>query len=196
MVSKRIVELRLEPYIKEACMTIFLEAIVVSMVLLLLYFAKFPFIVYAVFVVGFIAVTLLLNYRVIIQALIDKRKEDYVTEIFTVKQFNDEFSFNGNRTGNSYIRYLYPKDLHVSKMKIKVINDRGEEKKIRAVISFRQLLNFVILDDHQIKHLKITYLRRSGILINVDSVDDINQIASKKKQRVIQKALHCINTPV
>lgn len=172
-----------------------LDIVALVLIWVFLYFTEFPFIAYIIFTSGYIAITLLLNYRVIIKALIDKRNKDYVTEIIKFVKFKEEYSFNGDNTGQIKMHFLYPNSF-ISKVKIKVINDHGEEKKLRSVISLKQSIELSILEDHQIEYFKVTYLRNSKIIINIDLVDDINKIASKKKQKIIQKALHCINSSV
>ena len=157
--------------------------------------AKFSLLVCIAVAIGYFILALLFHYRVIIQALKDKKKQDYITEIVSVKGFKEEFSFIGDRLGHSYIRFFYTKDMRVCKYKIKVISDNGEEKKLRSVISSKRLLEFMMLDKQQIEILQVTYLKNSKILLHIDLVDEPVNFTGKSK-KVIEKAIHGINTSI
>ena len=113
-----------------------------------------------------------------------------------IKQFKEEYSFAGDRLGHSYIRIFYPKEMHVGKYKLKVINDKGEEKKLRAVMSFKRTLKFIVFDKNEIEYLNITYLRKSKIIICFNLIEDIDKIPSKRKKDEIEKAINFINNAI
>lgn len=196
MINEKIISFRIEPYIQEVTLQAVLDILVVAIVLTVMIFAEFPVILCVSVVIGYFAIALVLHYKVIIQAMTDKRKRDYITETVSVKSFINEFSFMGDRFGHSNIRYFYPKDMQVCRYKIKVLDNRGEEKKLRSVMSFRRSLQFAVLDKQQIDHLQVTYLKRSKILIHVEMPDEIDKISSSRKKNVVEKAIRFINMSV
>lgn len=195
MVKEKTIDFRINPYIQETSVQIVLDVLVLITIFVVLMLAKFSLLVCIAVAIGYFILALLFHYRVIIQALKDKKKQDYITEIVSVKGFKEEFSFIGDRLGHSYIRFFYPKDMRVCKYKIKVISDNGEEKKLRSVISSKRLLEFMMLDKQQIEILQVTYLKNSKILLHIDLVDEPVNFTGKSK-KVIEKAIHGINTSI
>ncbi len=196
VVNEKTVSFRIKPYIQEATLQIILDILIMIIISTVLTIAKFPLIVSIAVVIGYFAIALVLHYRVVIQAIIDKRKEDYITETVSIKKFIDEYSFAGDRLGRSNLRFFYPKEMQVWKYKIKVLNNYGQEKKLRSVMSFRRLLQFSILDKQQIEQLQVTCLKRSKILIRVDLVEEIDKNTSKRKREAIEKAIDFINRSI
>lgn len=145
---------------------------------------------------GYFAIALTLHYRVLIQAFIDKCKGDFITETISVKHFAEKYSFAGDGLGHSYIRIFYPKEMQVGKFKVKVVNNHGDKKTLRTVMSFRRLLQFSILDKQQIDYLQVVYLKRSKILIKCDLIEEADKKPSGKKGKVIEKAIHFINMSI
>ena len=84
------------------------------------------------------------NYRVVLQAMLDKRNGDYVTEIVGVDKFDNDNSVR-NRAGQSSMRFFYPKEKRADKYKIKVLTVHNEKKKLRSVMSGRRLIKFIFL---------------------------------------------------
>ena len=195
MVKEKTIDFRINPYIQETSVQIVLDVLVLITIFMVLMLAKFSLLVCIVVAIGYFILVLLFHYRVIIQALKDKKKQDYITEIVSVKGFKEEFSFIGDRLGHSYIRFFYPKDMRVCKYKIKVISDNGEEKKLRSVISSKRLLEFMMFDKQQIEILQVTYLKNSKILLHIDLVDEPVNFTGKSK-KVIEKAIHGSNTSI
>lgn len=196
VVNEKAVSFRIKPYIQEDTLQIVLDILIMVIILTVLTFAKFPLIVCVAVVTGYFAIALVFHYRVVIQAIIDKRKENYITETVSIKKFIDEYSFAGDRLGRSNLRFFYPKEMQVWKYKIKLLNNYGQEKKLRSVMSFRRLLQFSVLDKQQIEHLQVTYLKRSKILIRVDLVEEIDKNTSKRKREAIKKAIRFINMSI
>lgn len=196
MVNEKAVSFRIKPYIQEATLQIILDILIMVIISTVLIFAKFPLIVCVAVVTGYFAIALVFHYRVVIQAIIDKRKEDYITETVSIKKFIVEYSFAGDRLGRSNLRFFYPKEMQVWKYKIKALNNHGEEKKLRSVMSFRRLLQFAILDKQKIEDLQVTYLKRSKILVRVDLVEEIDKNTSKRKKETIKKAIDFINRSI
>lgn len=195
MVNEKTISFRLKPYIEEATLQIVLDILVVGVLLGVLIFAKMSLLVCISIVMGYFSIALFFHYRTLIQAIMDKYKRDYTTEVVIIKSFNYEYSFAGDRFGHSYIRFFYPKDMQVCKYKIKIIGDSGEKKKLRSVMSLNRLLEFTMLDKQQIEYLQVTYLKRSKILLHVDLVDEPVKITGKKK-KVIEKAIDTINMSI
>ena len=190
------VSYRMKPYIQEAALQIIIDILVMVMLATVLAYTTFSLIACIAVVIAYSFLAIVLHYRVIIQAKIDERKCDYITEVVSIKKFIDEFSFLGDRTGQSNIRYFYPKEMHVCKFKIEVINNQGEEKKLRSVMSLRRFLEFVVLDKYEVARLQVTYLRRSKILIRVDLADEMAKSTSRKSKKIVQKAIRFINLSV
>lgn len=195
-INEKIIKYRIEPYIQEATIQIILDILLVAIVTILMIVVKFNLIYILCFAIGYSVIAFILHYRVVIQAIIDKRKKEYITETVSVKSFVEEFSFIGDRLGHSYIRHFYPKDMQVQKKRIKVVDSNGEGKKLRSVMSFKRSLEFVVFDKQQIEYLQVTYLKRSKILIQVELAEKSYKKTSKKDTKVIEKALHIINTSV
>ena len=153
---------------------------------------KIPIIYFVCITLGYIFFELLHFYKIIIQAIIDRRKKDYVTEVVSVHKFNAEYSHSRNGFGYG----IYPKDMSVSKYKINVVDKHGEKKKLRSVMSLKRSLEFISFKRHQIDFLQVTYLKRSKILVYVDLVDELDSKITKKGRKEIESALRAINTTV
>ena len=194
--TDKTVKFRIQPYIQEVSLQIIIDMIAVALITVVFVVAEFPVIAYVLIDLVYFIVAVILHYKVLIQAIIDKNKRDYVTEKISIKQFNGEYSFAGDRLGHSYIRIFYPKEMQVGKYKLKVINDKGEEKKLRAVMSFKRTLEFIVFDKNEIEYLNVTYLRKSKIIICFDLIEDIDKIPSKRKRAEIEKAINYINKAI
>ncbi len=195
MINEKIIKFRIDPYIQEALVQIILDMIVIVTLLIISIVAEFFWVLCVSVIWVYVVLALMLHYRVVIQAITDKRQGDYITEKVSIAQFSDEYSFTGDRFGNSNIRFFYPKEMSVCKHKIKIVNDRGEENKLRSVMSFKRMINFMVLDGEEIKELKVVYLKRSKILLYVDLVEEPIKFSGKRKKR-IEKALHTINSSI
>lgn len=195
-IKDKLVSFRIEPYRNEAFLQVAIDLLILIFIPLFFVGIKAPVIVPIIIFCGYLTVTLIFHYRVLIQALIDKIKKDYVTETISIKQFGIEFSFAGNRFGNSYIRFFYPKELQVKRYKLKVVNECNEEKKLRAVMSYRRKDKFLVFNENQIEFFRVTYLRSSKIIVGFDLPEGIDKIASNKKMEEIKKAIHYINTVI
>lgn len=195
MVNENIVRYRINPYIQEFTFQMILDMLVLAAILVVLIFANFSLLICVAVATGYFVIVLIFHYRVVIQAIIDKRKEAYITEFVIIKSFKDEYSFAGDRFGHSYISFFYPKDMNVCKYKIKVIDNNGEEKKLRTVMSFKRLLEFMVLDKQQIEYLQVTYLKSSRILLHIDLIEEPIHFTSKRK-KVIEKAIDAINVSI
>ncbi|MBQ4644540.1 MAG: hypothetical protein IJB72_02135 [Clostridia bacterium] len=193
MVNEITIKSKIKPYIEEATIQMVIDILVVLIVSIVFTLVKMPSLVCIMIPLCYFAIALFFHYKIAIQSLIDKHKENYITEIISIKSIDEEFSFAGDRFGHSYIRHLYPKDMNVWKCKIKVVDKNGEQKKLRAVMSSKQSLNFMVLDTEKIEYIQITYLKRSKILLHVDLVEEPVQFTGKRK-KVIEKAIHCINS--
>ena len=204
MIDKKAVNFRIKPYAQEALLQIAIEIFIVAIGTIVLALVKCPSIVYVLLCAFYFSLALFFEYRVIIQAIIDKWKEDYITEIVSIKKYTEEFSFSGDRLGHSHICHFYPKEMQVCRYKIKVLDIYGNKQKLRAVMSLAQLHRFADLTKTQVEYLQVTYLKKSKILICVDfpeSVYQDNSQSKKNKQEVIRKAfikktIHVINMSV
>ena len=196
MVNEKTINFRMNPYVKEAKLQAAIDIIVMVLAASVLFVAKFPLIVCISVAIGYLVLAFILHYRVLIQAYADKRKGDFITETVSIKCFAEEHSFAGNSLGHSYISAFYPKEMHVQKCRVTVVNDQGEEKKLRSVMSFRRLLQFSILDKQQVEHLQIIYLKRSKILLWCNLIEETDKKFSKRKKEAINKATHFINMSI
>lgn len=195
-VTDNVVNYRIGPYTQEATLQLLLDFIVVALVTVVFIIAGFPAIACILVDLLYLIIAVIFHYKTLIQAILDKNKRDYVTEKISIKQFSEEYSFAGDRLGHSYIRFFYPKKMQVGKYKLKVINDKGEEKKLRAVMSLKRTLKFIVFDKNEIEYLNVTYLRKSKIIICFDLIEDIDKIPSKRKRAEIDKAINCINNAI
>lgn len=194
MVNRKVIRFRIKPYVLEATSQAVIDIIVMGVLGTVLMIVKFPPILSASAVIGYFIIALILHYRVLIQALADKCKGDFITETVSVGQFTSEYSFAGNRLGHSHVHKLYPKEQHVDRYSIKVVNKHGEKKKIRGIMSLRKTLQFLILHELQINYLQITYMKRSKILLQVKLTEELDKKTKRTKRDSIQKALHFINS--
>lgn len=188
MVNEKTVGFRIEPYVQEATLQIILDILIMVIISTILTLARFTLIVSVAVVTGYFVIALVLHYMVIIQAMIDKWKKDYITETVSIDKFVDEYSFAGDRLGRSNIRFFYPSEMQVCKYRIKVISNHGEKKQLRSVMSFRRLLKFAVLDKCHIEYLQVTYMKKSKILIHVDATEEINKITSVSKKETSRKS--------
>lgn len=193
MVTQRDINFRIEPYVHEAIIQIILDALITTLLLILFIYIGIPLIICITVVITYLGIELMFFYKIVIQALIDRRKKDYIVETLSIKTFDEELSLAGNRTGHSYISSIYPKEWHVKKYKLTVINIQGEKKKIRTVMSFRRMLQFMMLSKEKIENLQITYLKRSKILLCVYPEHQITKRTGCKKINQIEKSFHFIN---
>lgn len=196
MVNEKTVSFRIKPYAQEATLQAGIDIIVMVLTASVLFVVKFPLIICISVAAGYFAIALALHYRVLIQAFLDKHKGDFITETVSVKHFSEEYSFAGDWLGHSYICIFYPKEMHVRKYRVKVVNNYGEEKKLRSVMSFRRLLQFSILDKRQIEYLQIVYLKRSKILIWCNLIEETDKKLSRRKKDAIKKITHFINMSI
>lgn len=195
-ITDKIINYRIEPYKQEATIQIVLDLIAVSFVTVVFIIANIPAVVCVFVDLLYLIIVLNFHYKTLIQAIIDKNKKDYVTEKISLKQFKEEYSFAGDRLGHSNMRFFYPKEMGIGKYKLKVITDKGEEKKLRSVMSFKRTLEFIVFDKNEIEYLNVTYLRKSKIIICFDLIDDIDKIPSKRKRTEIEKAINYINNGI
>lgn len=193
-IPERMIEFRVKPYMQEASVQIMVDTLFVALILGTLYGIGCSLIVYLGVFLLYCAVTLTLHYRVAIQALIDKRKGDHITEILSIGQFRKELSFWNNRQGESYAHLFYSRDLEMSRYKIRAIDQHGEKKKLRSIMSSQRLSKLAILHDE--KNLQVTYLRRSKILLRVELAVELDKKTSRKKRQPIEKAIRYINSSI
>lgn len=196
MVNEKTISFRIKPYAQEATLQAGIDIIVIVLTTSVLLVAKFPLIICVSVAIGYLVLAFTLHYRVLIQAFVDKRKGDFITETVSVKCFAEEHSFAGNSLGHSYISTFYSKEMHVQKYRLNVVNSHGDEKKLRSVMSFRRLLQFAVLDKQQVEHLQIIYLKRSKILLWCNLIEETDKKLSKRKKEAISKAIHFINMSV
>lgn len=191
------VNFRLEPYFREATLQLMLDILILTLVSILLSLV-FPVTLYLGIDACYIIVHLSFYYRVVIQAVIDRRKEDYITEIVTINKITSEISLAGNRKGHSYIRHFYSKEKDVDKTKVVAINNDGNKVKLRTVISWDRRYKLIFLKNQQIDQLRVTYLKRSKILIYIDIPENIviAQGSKKKNEKMIENAIRFLNKEV
>ena len=182
----------LEPYFKEVVLKIIIDIIGIGLVTAFMAAFNFPVRYFIYVFLGYGALVYIPSYRIIINALIDKHKKDYITETFCLKDYDEELSLSGEHFGYSYIHRFYPKDMHVTRYKIKVIDKDGKKKKLRSVMSYRRVHKFWLFHEQSI-NLQITYLKRSKIIIHVELAEKIDKKTNKKDVKEIEKALHIIN---
>ncbi len=195
-VTDRIIKFRIKPYVQETILQFIIDVFVLGLVTVIFVIAELPANACVLVDLLYLIFAVIFHYNTLIQAISDKKKRDYITEKISVKQFYKEYSFAGDRLGHSYIRFFYPKDMQVGKYVLKIINENGEEKKLRAVMSLKRTLKFIVFDKNEIEYLNVTYLRKSKIIICFDLIEDIDIIPSKRKRAEIEKAINYINNAI
>ncbi len=197
-ITDKIIKYRIEPYINESMLQLAIDLFVIILITIVFIIIDFSVVTVILVNLAYLIIALFFHYRVTIQAIIDKKNNDFVTETICIKkkQFSEEYSFAGDRLGQSHIRLFYPKEMHVDRYKLKVINNKGEEKKLRAVMSFKRTLKFIVFDKNEIEYMNVTYLRKSKIIICFDFIEDIDKIPSKRKRTELEKAINFINNAI
>gem|GEM_PF-3861731 len=180
----------------EAMLQSIIDILISILALILFIYISLPLIICITIAMVYWGIALMCFYKTVIQALIDRKKNDYIIETASIKMFEEEFSLAGSPTGHSYISSLYPKEWHVGKYRLTVINIQGDKKKIRTVMSFKRMLQFMMLEKQQIDNFQITYLKRSKILLCVSPECKIDKKTSNKKTKQIEKSFHFINERV
>lgn len=196
MVNEKTVRFRIQPYIQEAILQLTLDLLIMGLTVTVLILVEMPSYVWAIVVACYLAIASVAHYRVAVLALADKKNADYVTETVKIERFSEEYSFAGDRLGHSNIRFFYPKDIQVRKYKVKATGDGGEERKLRAVMSFRRLLQFSILDNYHTEYIQVTYLKRSRILLWVELTEPTPQNTNRRENQRKAKTIRSINTLV
>ena len=193
-VNKDLIDFRIKPYKQEAEVQIVIDVSANIFVWVVLIFLNFPIYVPICISAVYFSLGILLYYITLIRAITDRNKGELITERVRINIFRDDGAIAKNRAGESPLRFFYPKNESVSRHKIEVINELGEKKKLRAVMSFRRLLTLCTLKRcYQIEWVDVTYLKSSKILIWVDIPESEYKKSSKKTQRRIQKEHRLIN---
>ena len=164
----KFVDYFLEPYLKEAVLKLIIDIISIGLLTVIMAALNFPIRYFIYVFIGYGVLVYFLSYRIIIRLSIDKRRKDYVTEIVSVKDFDEEQSLTGGYQGFSYIHRFYPQNMDVTRYKVNVIDKQSKKKKLRSVMSYRRRHIFRVFRERNINYLKITYLKRSKIIIHVE----------------------------
>lgn len=192
MVNNQTIRFRIRPYALEATLELVIEVVCLLLALVTFSYLEAPPLVWVDLVAFCFVFGLFLTYRVFIQANLDNLKKDYITETIQIKKFDVEYSFAGDRLGYSHIRLFYPKDMDVQRYKIIVIDHNGKQKKIRSVMSSYRKHKLFTLFYPRAERLKVTYLRRSKILIYVELAEEIFDCKQERKVE-IDKAIRAFN---
>ena len=194
MVNEKVINFRIEPYIQEITVLMIWDVLVTFILFTMFLIWKTSLFLIVSIMIAYIGWALFFHYRVVIQATIDKKKGDYVTEVVSTKKVGNEFTLATDHWGYSL---FYPKKMHVCKHKIEIINDQGEKKKLRSVMSFVRSIQFVTFDyKPRIERFQVTYLRRSKILLHVALIEEECKHIRPKERRKIDKTIHSINTSI
>ena len=196
MIEKKTIVFRLEPYSRLAARAAMLDVVIVAVWVALSVVLDFPSIACIGVLFGYSVLALILHYRVILQALVDKRKGDLVTDTVDVQCFLEEFSFVGNRFGQSYVNSFYPKEMDVLQLKLIVVDESEKKKRLRAVMSHKCRSALAQLKKQGISRVRITYLKRSKIVIFIELAEELDEKVSRKTKTEIEKALRTLNRSV
>ena len=186
---------RVRPYIQEAVLVGGFHIIII--VLLLIALAHGGISInwrFAICGIYFIAL-LSTQYRMLILALIDTKRCDYITEIVSIKLFREELL--GFRVKEFFSLKRTWFDGNIQRYKVEVIDKNGKTKILRAITSTRRAGSIQLLDHYyQIKDFKVIYLKRSKILITVDLAEELDKNISKKKRKPIERELSIIRNSI
>lgn len=195
MNKKQTVYFRVRPYIQEAVLVGGFHILIV--VLLLIGLAHGDISIswrFAICGIYFIAL-LSTQYRMLILALIDMKRCDYITEIAGIKLFKEELL--GVRVKEFFSLKRTWFDENIQRYKVEVIDKNGKKKILRTITSTKRAGCIQSLDHYyQIKDFKITYLKRSKILIAVDLAEELDKNISKKEKKTIEKELRIIRNSI
>lgn len=113
------------------------------------------------------------RYRITIQALIDKKNNDIVTETICIEQrrFYKETSFGADRLGNSYIRFFYPKETQISKYYDKMLTYGFDLHFIIAFHPYYRTAKFAQRKSENAKALE--YYKKAYELYSDDETDAV-----------------------
>jgi len=131
----------------------------------------------------------------LILALIDTKRCDYITEIVSIKLFREELL--GFRVKEFFSLKRTWFDGNIQRYKVEVIDKNGKTKILRTMTSTRRAGSIQLLDHYyQIKDFKVIYLKRSKILITVDLAEELDKNISKKKRKPIERELSIIRNSI
>ncbi len=194
--KEKMIGLRIKPYVQEAILQMVLDVIITTLVLIFLNFVGFHNFISIAIVLAYFIFAFLLHYRIVLLALLDKKAQGICSEIVKIESFINEYSFAGDRFGHSNIRFFYAREMQVNKYKIKIIDSKGEVKKLRSVMSFKRSFKLATLDKYQIEYVMLTYLKKSSILIKVELAKELDKNISRKKREEIIKTINYINSTI
>lgn len=140
------------------------------------------------FTIFYLAVAVMLHYRIAILEFLDVSRDDIVKQIVNIIDFKTENSWSG-WLGHSNISMFYSKDRMVDRFKIYFLNMTNEKNFIRLIMSLekRKIIYHTFLEDTNSKSIEICYLKRSKILLSFDLLSD------QKYDKNIEKAINQLN---
>lgn len=162
------------PYRKEAlhCAGIALVITIVGSLSLLViglhHIAPMLFLIFPLFWL----VEMVIDCRLAIYSVLEKRKRKYITKIVTIVQIRTENAVSGH--WGSVIPQMYPKQLRVDRYKILVYDNSGNKVSLRCVMSGKkwQMLSDNVLKGGSLER-KITYGKYSRIVIAWNDKDNL-----------------------
>ncbi|MBQ2749223.1 MAG: hypothetical protein IJF34_05515 [Clostridia bacterium] len=195
MINQKTVRAKLKPFIQEAAFQGTLDGLLMMMLSVTLTIAEFPFFLGCCIVVAYLIIAFLLHYRILVLALIDKKNGNYITELLSVNRIKEEYVFAGNHVGETNARLFYPKEKHIRRYKILVIDDSGKEKNLRIVLSLASLFDFIALKKYGVDQLQITYLPKSKIVLSLD-LPPRKSCFNHKSEKDVHKVLRRITNSI
>lgn len=173
------------PYFKESMDTLIRSVLIILCILTfsvafsLVYENYFYlFATFAVFL--YVICDCVLNYRLVILALIERKKNEWICEEIEVVRIKDEWVWSGY-LWKSRLSKLYPKEMHVGRYKLECKNKEGKKINLRSVMSGKkyQILNDRIFYSRSTKCL-VSFGRYTKIIMHYESnekwTDQLNHI--------------------
>lgn len=135
------------------------------------------------------------NYKLGVLTIIDITKKDFIIEDVLIQYIAVEPSYSG-RSFKSIVRRFYPAELAVDRFKIIYKDEFGDEGMMRLVMSRNKHINIENLFIQNEIISRITYCKRSKVVIRFEvPIEEMNKL-KKRQQVTINNNLNKINSQI
>ncbi len=119
----------------------------------------------------YIILSCIINHRVLIAAVLDKLQKNIVTDIISPTELKEIVPFKSYAITNN-ITIFYNKEMNVKKYKLFYMNDK--KRFVRLIMSEKKRFKTCteIINNPNIDKIKITYYKRSKMLISISLPKD------------------------
>lgn len=143
---------------------------------------------FLIITVLYFVLSAVLNYRIAFLSLIDSVKKNIVKKSVKIIDFKVESSWSG-RLWHSNVSLFYPKNKMVDKFKLYYIDENGERKFVRTILSIekREMIYKLFLNNQNNIYVDISYLKNSKILLSFDLSSE------KQNDKNFEKTIYKLN---